>query len=92
MAQENSGPPKQGRDGWDAHVWLAYGSNPVDPRVTDLFLSAGCRTDLDGCKRISDERRLRFDQILKEHAQWKTERLDQEYASESSSCDLNWEQ
>ena len=57
--------------GWDALVCLALGSHPVDPQVTDLFLSAGCRMDLDGCRSISDETRLRFDQILKEHAEWR---------------------
>ena len=67
-------PTVQDHDGWDALVSLAWGKYPVDPQVTDLFLSAGCRTDLDGCKRISDETRLRFDQILKEHAEWKEQR------------------
>ena len=50
-------------------MYLAAEDSPVDPQVTDLFLSAGCRTDLDGCNFVSDEHRLRFDQILKE--QWK---------------------
>ena len=67
-------PTAQSGNGLDALVFLAWGGHPVDPQVTDLFLSAGCRTNLDGCKRISDERRLRFDQILKEHAEWKKQR------------------
>ena len=57
--------------GWNAFVYLARGGYPVDPQVTDLFLSAGCRRDLGGCGDISDRTRLRFDQILKEHAEWK---------------------
>ena len=64
-------PAVQDHNGWDALVSLAYGGHPVDPQVTDLFLSAGCRTDLKGCDRIFDRTRLRLDQILKEHAQWK---------------------
>ena len=65
-------PAVRDDDGWDALVWLAHHANhPVDPQVTDLFLAAGCRTDLDGCGSISDEHRLRFDQILKEHAEWR---------------------
>ena len=64
-------PAVQGRGGWDSFVWLAYGGHPVDPQVTDLFLSCGCRRNPDGCKNISNKHRLRFDQILKEHAQWK---------------------
>ena len=64
-------PATRDANGWDALVWLTYGSCLADPQATDLFLSAGCRTDLDGCDGISDEHRLRFNQILKEHAQWK---------------------
>ena len=64
-------PTEQDRDGWDSFVCLADGSHLVDPQATDLFLSAGCRTDLDGCRLVDDEHRIRFDQILKEHAQWK---------------------
>ena len=60
----------QDDDGWDALVYLASGGYPSDSQVTDLFLSAGCRTNLDGCKRLLDEHHLRFDQILKEHAIW----------------------
>ena len=62
-------PAAQNGDGWDALVWLAHGNRLTDPQVADLFLSAGCRTDLDGCTGIFDEHRLRFEQILKE--QWK---------------------
>ena len=78
--------------GWDALVFLAIGGHPVDPQVTDLFLSAGCRTNLDGCKRISDERRLRFDQILKEHAEWKEQRdrLLAEHSSTDASYGPDW--
>ena len=65
-------PTAQDNDGWDALVWLAYGDRFTDPQVTDLFLSAGCRTDLDGCASVFDEHRLRFSQILKE--QWKEQR------------------
>ena len=75
-------PARQDDYGRDVLVSLASRSHPVDPQVTDLFLSAGCRTNLDGCKRISDERRLRFDQILKEHAEWK-ENLDRMSAEHS---------
>ena len=64
-------PTVQSYFGWDALVCLARGGHLVDPQVTDLFLSAGCRTDLDGCDGISGEHCLRFDQILKERAQWK---------------------
>ena len=64
-------PTAQNKNGWDALVWLAWDSHPVDPQVTDLFLSAGCRTDPDGCKNIFNKHRLRFNQILKQHAQWK---------------------
>ena len=64
-------PAAQYDNSWDSLVWLAVSGHPVDPQVTDLFLSAGCRTNLDGCSHISDGTRLRFDQILKEHAEWK---------------------
>ena len=67
-------PTAQSGNGLDALVFLAWGGHPVDPQVTDLFLSAGCRTDLDGCTGIFDEHRLRFGQILKEHAEWKKQR------------------
>ena len=64
-------PTAQDDDGRDALVFLAIGGHLADPQVTNLFLSAGCRTNLDGCDRISGEHCLRFDQILKERAQWK---------------------
>ena len=64
-------PTAHDYEGRDALVSLAASGHPADPQVTDLFLSAGCRTNLDGCKSIFDEQRLRFDQILKEHAEWK---------------------
>ena len=64
-------PTAQNKNGWDALVWLAWDSHPVDPQVTNLFLSAGCRADLDGCENIFNKHRLRFNQILKEHAEWK---------------------
>ena len=63
-----------GLAGWDALVYLAVDGHSADPQVTDLFLSAGCRTNLDGCEAISDGIRSRFDQILKEHAEWKEKR------------------
>ena len=62
-------PTAQDNDGWDALVYLAAEDSPVDPQVTDLFLSAGCRTDLTGCRFVDEKHRLRFNQILKE--QWK---------------------
>ena len=69
-------PVKHHDSGWDSLVCLAYSTivwerHPADPQVTDLFLSCGCRTNLDGCKMITDAHRLSFDQILKEHAEWK---------------------
>ena len=64
-------PTVQDGNGWDALVWLAACNHPVDPQVTDLFLSADCRTDLSGCENISDKFRLRFHHVLKEHALWK---------------------
>ena len=64
-------PTAQNDIGWDALVSLAVGGHPVDPQVTELFLSAGCRTSLDGCGWLLDKHRLRFDQILAKHAQWK---------------------
>ena len=67
-------PTEQDDDGWDALVHLAAGDSPVDPQVTDLFLSAGCRMDLDGCRGVFYGTRLRFDQILKEHTEWKEKR------------------
>ena len=69
LIDAGSGPTAQGDDGWDALVYLAWGGHPEDPQVTDLFLSASCRTDLDGCEDISDRHHLRFDQILKEHTE-----------------------
>ena len=63
-------PTVQDWRGWDALVYLAYGGRPADPQVTDLFLSAGCLTDLNGC-RSSAEHSVHFDQILKKHAEWK---------------------
>ena len=73
-------PAAQDDDGRDALVFLAIGGHLADPQVTNLFLSAGCRTNLDGCDRISDEHRLDFNQILKE--QWK-ENLDRMSAEHS---------
>ena len=70
-------PTAQNGLGWDALVQLAsydHGGHPVDPQVTELFLSAGCRTDLDGCRFVDEEHRLRFDQILKKHAEWEEKR------------------
>ena len=78
-------PTAQDNGRRDALVFLAWGDHPVDPQVTDLFLSAGCRTNLDGCKNISDGTRLRFDQILKEHAMWKENR--DRIAAESMRAD-----
>ena len=81
-------PAVQSNDGWDALVCLAWDSRPVNPQVTDLFLSAGCRTNLDGCKCISDEHRLRFDRILKEHAGWKEKRI--RLLTENSPTDTSY--
>ena len=78
-------PAEKDNSYWDALVYLATGDSPVDPQVTDLFLSAGCRTDLNGCSHISDETHLRFDQILKEHAEWK-EKQDR-MSAENSPAD-----
>ena len=64
-------PVAQNSGGWDTLVWLVHGGHPVAPQVTELFLSAGCRTSLDGCGWLLDKHRLRFDQILAKHAQWK---------------------
>ena len=61
----------QDGNGGDAFVLLARSRYPVAPQVTDLFLSTGCRTVLDGCKGVFYETHLRFDQILKRHAEWK---------------------
>ena len=85
-------PAEQDDSGWDALVWLAVSGHPADPQVTDLFLSAGCRTNLDGCSNISDETRLRFDQILKEHAQWQEYRKRSVAEGEPATtlCDLDW--
>ena len=80
-------PAAQDGCGWDALVWLACGGHPVDPQVTDLFLSAGCRTDLNECTWIEDEHRLRFDRILKEHAEWK---LGRECVATSTSYGPDW--
>ena len=82
-------PVAQNNDGWDALVLLAFGGHPANPQVTDLFLSAGCRTDLGGCERIFDKHRLRFDQILKEHAEWKEKQdhLLAEHSPTDSSVD-----
>ena len=82
-------PFVQDECGWDALVCLAYGGYPVDPQVTDLFLSAGCQTDLDGCRFVNEEHHLRFDQILKEHTQWKEkqDRLLAEHSPVDSPVD-----
>ena len=64
-------PAAQNGTGWDSLVCLAHSGRSVGPQVTDLFLSAGCRTDLDGCRYIDDKISFRFDQILKEHTEWK---------------------
>ena len=80
-------PAAQDGDGWDALVHLAWGGHPVDPQVTDLFLATGCRTDLGGRKNLSDKFRLRFDQILKEHAAWK---LSRECGPTASPCGFDW--
>ena len=79
-------PAAQNGNGWDVLVHLAWGDHPVLPQVTDLFLSAGCRTDLGGCSLVSNEQRIRFDQILEEHALWK-ESLDRTSA-ENVPADL----
>ena len=62
-------PAAQDGSSRDSLVHLAHGSHPVDPQVTGLFLPASCRTNLGGCKRTNDRTRLRFDQVLKEHAE-----------------------
>ena len=80
-------PAAQDGDGWDSLVCLACGGHPVDPQVTDLFLATGCRTDLGGRKNLSDKFRLRFDQILKEHAVWK---LSRECDPTASPCGFDW--
>ena len=80
-------PTVQDDNGWDALVDLPWSGRPVDPQVTDLFLSVGCRTSLDGCSRISDKHRIRFGQILKEHVEWK---LTQECAPTDDFRDLDW--
>ena len=64
-------PAAQDNNGWDLLVWLAQDDHPADPQVTDLFLSAGCRANLDGCSYITAKLRDRFERILKEHAEWK---------------------
>ena len=79
-------PAAQDDDGWDALVWLAHSGHPADPQVTDLFLSRGCRTDLEGCRTIDDEHCARFDRILKEHSEWKKERA--RLAVETSQADV----
>ena len=81
-------PAAQDGYGWDALVYLAAGGHPMNPQVTDLFLSAGCRTDLDGCDGISGEQRLRFDQILKEHTEWKEQR--DRLVAENSPADTSY--
>ena len=67
-------PTYRDQFGWDTLVYLAAGHDLVTPQMTDLLLSAGCRTNLDGCWGVIDEYDLRFDQLLKEHAQWKESR------------------
>ena len=90
LDQPQGDPAAQDDDGWDALVFLADGGHPVDPQVTDLFLSCGCRTNLDGCTCIGELDRVRLDQILKEHAEWK-EKQDHLLA-ENSQADsaVNW--
>ena len=56
--------------------------------MTDLLLSAGYRTDLDGYRFAGEKHRLRFNQILKEHAEWK---LAQECVPVDGSCDVDWD-
>ena len=82
-------PTVQDDDGWDALVYLAWGGHPVDPQVTDLFLSAGCRTNLDECRHVNDGCRLRFERLLEEHAQWKEnlERMSAENSPADSPVD-----
>ena len=77
---------KDWRD-WDALVYLAAGDSTADPRVTNLFLSAGCRTDLIGCRLVDEKHHLRFNQILKKHAEWK---LAQECVPVDGFRDLDW--
>ena len=85
-------PAAQDNDGWDALVWLAVDDHPVDPQVTDLLLSCGCRTNLDGCRGISNRHRLCFDQILKEHAEWKESlgRMSAENSPTDASYGPDW--
>ena len=83
-------PAAQDNDGRDALVFLAWGGRPADPQVTDLFLSAGCRRDLVGCRYIDDRCRSRFDRILKEHAEWK-EKQDRLLAENSpTDSPVDW--
>ena len=67
-------PAEQDEYGWDVMPSFSAHGRPVDPQVTDLFLSCGCRTNLDGCACIGELGRVRLDQILKEHAEWKKRR------------------
>ena len=85
-------PAARDDDGWDALVFLAYGGHPADPQVTDLLLSAGYRTDLDGYRFAGEKHRLRFNQILKEHAEWKENlnRMSAEHSPTDAFYGLNW--
>ena len=83
-------PSARRSSGWDTLVCLAHSGRSVLPQVTDLFLSAGCRTDLSGCENISNTHRLRFTQILQEYAAWKAEQLNSECAPTECDLILNW--
>ena len=80
-------PAKRYGDGADALVDIVLTQSFVDPRVTDLLLSKGVRTNLDGCRWVLDETRCRFNRVLEEHAQWK---LDQENVQTGSPGGLDW--
>ena len=85
-------PAAQDDIGWDALVCLADGGHPVDPQVTDLFLSAGCRTDLDGDGGFFlDEHSARLDRILKEHAQWQESLSRMSAENSAANLAVDWD-
>ena len=83
-------PKKTDSLGRNALVHLAMGDHPVDPQVTDLFLSFGCSNCLDECGFLYDDVKVRFDQILQQHAMWKESRKLMAAENDPSVSDLNW--
>ena len=62
---------------------LANSELPVDPKTVELFIRAGCKTDLNPARFIDTKSLERLKIILQQHAAWKLEQEGSVYPCES---------